>query len=284
MKKFLSIMATAVVLLTATSCAKGGGDSIYVIRREESAGTHSAFIELCGIESKDENGNNTDNTLDAAEVTKDTSVMLISVAGDPNAIGYVSLGSFNDSVKALEIDGVAPSVAAIREGSYTLARPFNIVTNGTLAPEAQAFVEFIRSEEGQAVVEAQGYVPLETPQPAAEAGNLSGTVKVNGSSSVTPLMERLAEAFAAKHGQVQIDVSQSDSTMGVADVRNGRCDIGMASRALKESEAGPGVLETQIATDGIAVIVCKENPRTQLTKEQVRKIYTGETTAWAELG
>jgi phosphate transport system substrate-binding protein len=278
------VAATVLLLAVAAGCGKGGG-GIYLITREESSGTRSAFITLFGLEIPDEQGRRIDHTLATAEITKDTSVMLMSVAGDPEAIGYVSLGSLSGSVKALKIDGVAPGVAAIRSGAYAVVRPFNIITgSAATSPAAQAFVAFILSAEGQAVVEAAGYVPLAEPSPQGSAtAKLTGRVVVGGSSSVTPLMEKLQEAFVEKYPGIEVDVNQSDSTIGVSDAVTGRCDIGMSSRALQPSEIARGARETTIATDGVVVIVSHANPVNDLTKEQVRQIYSGEITAWADV-
>ena len=252
------------------------------ISREDGSGTRGAFIELFGIETKDADGNKIDNTTDMAEITNSTSVMLTTVQGNEYAIGYVSLGSLNDSVKAVNIDGAEATVDNIKDGTYKISRPFNIVTKEGLSDVAADFVKYIMSEDGQAVVEDNGYIS-QGNEGAYEASGLSGKITVAGSSSVTPVMEKLKEAYVAVNPDVEIEVQQSDSTTGVTSAIEGICDIGMASRELKDSEASEGVLATAIALDGIAVIVNQDNPISDMTSEQVRSIFTGETQDWSDI-
>lgn len=256
--------------------------TINPISREEGSGTRGAFIELFGIETKDEDGNKVDNTTELAEVTNSTSVMMTTVAGNDYAIGYVSLGSLNDSVKALKIDGAEATVDAIKDGTYKISRPFNIVTAENVSEVAQDFIKFIMSESGQAVVEENGYIS-EGNTGAYEAADVSGKITVAGSSSVTPVMEKLAEAYQGVNPNVDIEVQQSDSTTGVTSAIEGICDIGMASRELKDSETEQGVSSQAIALDGIAVIVNQNNPVNEMTAEQVRQIFTGEVQEWADV-
>ena len=258
--------------------------AIDVISREDGSGTRGAFIELFGVEQKDAaSGEKVDYTTDDAEITNSTEVMITSVAGDKQAIGYISLGSLNDSVKALKIDGAAATVDDIKDGTYKIARPFNIVTTGEVSDVAQDFINFIFSEEGQKVVEDNGYIS-QGNQGAYTASGKSGKVTVAGSSSVTPVMEKLAEAYKALNSDVTVEVQQSDSTTGVTSSIEGVCDIGMASRDLKEEETAKGAQGQVIAMDGIAVVVNNENPIEDLTSEQVKDIYVGDTTDWSELG
>ncbi|MBQ7025671.1 MAG: substrate-binding domain-containing protein, partial [Peptococcaceae bacterium] len=213
-----------------------------------------------------------------------TSVMMTTVAGNVNAIGYVSLGSLNDTVKAVTIDGVAPSVAAIKDGSYKISRPFNVVPSAAgLSAEAQDFMDFIMSADGQAVVEASGYIAAVDNAPAYAASGISGKVVVAGSSSVTPVMEKLKEAYVAINPDVTIEVQMSDSSTGVNYAIDGTCDLGMASRALKASEVEKGAVSTAIALDGIAVIVNNDAAVSGLTAEQVCGVYTGEITDWNQI-
>ena len=256
--------------------------AIDVISREDGSGTRGAFIELFGVEQKDASGEKVDYTTDDAEITNSTEVMITSVAGDKQAIGYISLGSLNDSVKALKIDGAAATVDDIKDGSYKIARPFNIVTTGEVSDVAQDFINFIFSEEGQKVVEDNGYIS-QGNQGAYTASGKSGKVTVAGSSSVTPVMEKLAEAYKALNSDVTVEVQQSDSTTGVTSSIEGVCDIGMASRELKDEETAKGAQGQAIAMDGIAVVVNNENPVEDLTAEQVKDIYVGDTTDWSEL-
>ena len=264
--------------------AAGGSmeGAIDVISREDGSGTRGAFIELFGVEQKDASGEKVDYTTDDAEITNSTEVMITSVAGDKQAIGYISLGSLNDSVKALKIDGAAATVEDIKDGSYKIARPFNIVTTGEVSDVAQDFINFIFSEEGQKVVEDNGYIS-QGNQGAYTASGKSGKVTVAGSSSVTPVMEKLAEAYKALNSEVTVEVQQSDSTTGVTSSIEGVCDIGMASRDLKDEETAKGAQGQVIAMDGIAVVVNNDNPVDDLTSEQVKDIYVGDTTDWSDL-
>lgn len=257
--------------------------AIDVISREDGSGTRGAFIELFGVEQKDAaSGEKVDYTTDDAEITNSTEVMITSVAGDKQAIGYISLGSLNDSVKALKIDGAAATVDDIKDGTYKIARPFNIVTTGEVSDVAQDFINFIFSEEGQKVVEDNGYIS-QGNQGAYTASGKSGKVTVAGSSSVTPVMEKLAEAYKALNSAVTVEVQQSDSTTGVTSSIEGVCDIGMASRDLKDEETAKGAQGQVIAMDGIAVVVNNDNPVDDLTSEQVKDIYVGDTTDWSDL-
>ena len=267
---------------TTAESTDGMSGAISVISREDGSGTRGAFIELTGVEEKNEAGEKVDNTVDTAEITNSTAVMMTTVAGNKSSIGYISLGSLDDSVKAVEIDGVAPSAEAVKDGSYKVARPFNIVTKDGLSETAQDFINFIMSDEGQAVVEENGYVSQGSTG-AFDGGKVSGKITVAGSSSVTPVMEKLAEAYKAINSNVEIEVQQSDSTTGVTSAIEGICDIGMASRELKDEETSQGVTATVIAMDGIAIIVNKENPVSALTTQQVKDIYTGTVTDWSEV-
>lgn len=264
-----------------------GGDmtgEITVLSREDGSGTRGAFIELFGIEQKNEAGEKEDMTTDDAQITNSTSVMMTTVQGNPKAIGYISLGSLDESVvKAVEIDGAAPTVENVKAGTYKVVRPFNIATKGEASEAAQDFINFIMSADGQKVVSENGYITVDDAAPAYAASGVSGKVVVGGSSSVTPVMEKLKEAYMALNPDVTVEVQQSDSTTGMTSTIDGAYDIGMASRELKDSELEAGLTPTVIAQDGIAVIVNKENMLTGLTSEQVLSIYTGETTDWSEL-
>ena len=280
MKKILA-MVLAMLLVIGSACAVA--EEINVISREDGSGTRGAFIELFGIEQKDENGNKVDYTTDEADITNSTSVMMTSVSGNPSAIGYISLGSLNETVKALAIDGVAASVENIKAGTYTVARPFNIATQAEVSEAAQAFIDFILSAEGQAVIEANGYIAVVEDAPAYAGSTVEGKVVVAGSSSVTPVMEKLKEAYEAINPNANIEVQQSDSTTGMNNAIEGVCDIGMASRAVKDSEIEAGLTSITIAMDGIAVIVSNDNATDGLTTDQVRAIYMGEITDWSEI-
>lgn len=265
-----------------------GGDTgttgeIAVVSREDGSGTRTAFIELFGIEEKNESGEKIDRTTVEANITNNTSVMMTTVAGDPKAIGYVSLGSLNNTVKAIKIDGAEPTVENVKAGTYGISRPFNIVTKDNLSETAQDFIKFIMSQDGQKVVESSGYIPQETTE-AYSGSKPSGKVSLAGSSSVSPVMEKLKEAYAKVNPNATIEIQTSDSTTGVTFALEGTCDIGMASRELKDTESAKGAKATVIATDGIAVIVNNDNSINDLSKDQVKNIFTGETTDWSDIG
>ena len=269
---------------TTTETAKDSAleGPITVISREDGSGTRGAFIELFGIEVKNDAGEKVDMTTDDAEITNSTSVMMTSVAGNTEAIGYISLGSLNDTVKAVKIDGAEATVDNIKSGTYKVARPFNIATKGEVSDVAQDFIKYIMSEDGQKVVEDNGYIS-QGNDGAYESAGLSGKVVVGGSSSVTPVMEKLKEAYVALNPDVTIEVQQSDSTTGMTSAIEGVCDIGMASRDLKDSEIEKGLTGTTIAMDGIAVIVNNDSPVEELSSDSVKGIYTGEITDWADV-
>jgi len=279
-KKFLCAIMTMVLMMTSAFAL---ADEINVISREDGSGTRGAFIELFGIVQKNEAGEKIDCTTDECDITNSTSVMMTSVSGNDCAIGYISLGSLNDTVKALAIDGTEASVENIKAGTYNVARPFNIATLAETSEAAQDFITFIMSAEGQAVIESNGYIAVVENAPAFEGGKVSGKIVIAGSSSVTPVMEKLTEAYMTINPNVEIELQQSDSSSGMTSTRDGVCDIGMASRALKDSEIEAGLTPMTIAMDGIAVIVSNDNPVDGLTSEQVRNIYMGEITDWSEV-
>lgn len=282
MKKILAtILAVGTMALSLVACS-GNRDNITVISREDGSGTRGAFVELLGIEEKNADGEKIDRTTRTAEITEKTSVMMTSVEGNIQAIGYISLGSLNDTVKALSIDGVAATVENIKNGTYKVARPFNIAVKENLSAVANDFITYIMSAEGQAVVEAAGYIS-DGNNGSYTASNLSGKITVAGSSSVTPVMEKLKEAYVKLNPSVTIEIQMSDSTTGMNNTIEGICDIGMASRDLKDSELSKGLVPTAIAIDGIAVIVNNDNPIDGLTSEQVKDIYIGNITKWSEL-
>ncbi|MPM13002.1 Phosphate-binding protein PstS 2 [bioreactor metagenome] len=268
---------------SATPAASSGpSGAITVISREEGSGTRGAFIELFGVEEKNAAGEKVDNTIETADQTNSTGVMLTSVSQNESAIGYVSLGSLNDTVKALKIDGVAATVANIENKTYAISRPFNIATKSTVSAVAQDFIDFILSSDGQAVITGNGYIAVS--KAAAYSGSKpSGKIVVAGSSSVSPVMEKLIEAYGKINPNADIELQTSDSTTGMNSAIEGVCDIGMASRALKDSETSAGLTATVIATDGIAVIVNKSSSIDGLTKDQVKDIYTGKITDWSEI-
>ena len=254
---------------------------ITVVSREDGSGTRGAFIELFGIESKNDAGEKVDNTTEDAEITNSTSVMMTTIAGNKGAIGYVSLGSLNDTVKAVDIDSAEASVDAIKAGEYKVARPFNIAVKDDLSDVASDFITFIMSEDGQKVVEDNGYIS-QGNEGAYTATGLKGKVVVAGSSSVTPVMEKLIEAYKSVNPNASIDLQTSDSTSGMTGAMDGTFAIGMASRELKDEEAAQ-LTGTAIALDGIAVIVNPANTIDELSMDQIKSIYVGDITDWGDL-
>lgn len=288
MNKFLKGMLALGLSATAlVGCSSGGDDAqsdegtasgaITVVSREDGSGTRDAFTELMGIE---EDG--TDNTTSSAQITNSTSVMMTTVEGNPYAIGYISLGSLNDTVKAVTVDGVEATVENVESGEYTVSRPFLVCTTEDISELGQDFMNFIMSDEGQAIVEEEGYIPRETTG-AFTSNGASGDLTVGGSSSVTPVMEKLAEAYEEINTGANVSVQQSDSTSGAENTISGVYEIGMCSRDLTEEEQSKGLTPTTIALDGIAVIVNKENAVDNLTTDQIKQIYTGEITDWADI-
>ena len=267
---------------TEASSDWDASNDISVVSREDGSGTRGAFIELFGIEEK--NGDEkVDNTTDEAQITNSTSVMLTTVAGDDYAIGYVSLGALDDSVKAVKIDGAEATADNVKSGDYKVSRPFNIaVKEGADNEVANDFITYIMSTEGQKIVADNGYIPVADTK-AYDGTKPSGSAVVGGSSSVSPVMEKLIEAYKSVNPNAKIELQTSDSTTGMTSTLEGSYDIGMASRELKEEEVGQGLKATVIATDGIAVIVNNDNPTEELSSDQVKSIYTGETYTWDEV-
>lgn len=291
-KKYLAFTAAIILTLFAlTACGnQGEGDpvtfdtarEIHVLTREDGSGTRGAFTELFGIEQKNEAGEKIDCTTNTAAVTNSTSVMMATVAGDPYAVGYISLGSLNGTVKAVRIDGCEATVENIRNGSYKIARPFNIATKDGLNDAARDFIRFIVSGDGQRVIEKNGYISASAGE--SYRGKMdSGKIIIAGSSSVTPIMEKLKEAYLERNPEVTIEIQQSDSSTGMADTADGTCDIGMASRALKDSEIKKGLTAAVIAMDGIVVVVNNDCLINNLTSLQVKDIFTGKVVRWNEI-
>lgn len=291
-KKILATAAAGLIVMaslagcgsTGSSSSTGGFDTksnISVITREDGSGTRSAFIELTGVQ-EEKDGTKTDNTLSTAIVQSSTQAVLTGVAGDPTAIGYISLGSLNDTVKAAKIDGVEPTSETVKDGSYKISRPFNIATKDNLSEAAQNFIDYILSKDGQEIVNKDYVEAVDNAEPFAGAKG-KGKVKVGGSTSVSPVMEKLAEAYQKVNKDVTVEVNTSDSSTGMSQAAEGTVDIGMASRELKDSETAKGIKGTVIAKDGIAVIVNKSNTVEDIKLDQLKGIYTGSTTTW-ELG
>ena len=255
---------------------------ITVISREDGSGTRGAFIELTGVEEKNADGKKVDNTTEAAAIQSSTNGVMTAVANDETAIGYISLGSLNDSVKAVKVGGIEASAETVKDGSYTLARPFNIVTNGEATdPVAVDFIAYCLSKDGQALATEEGYVGSEGED--YTSAQPEGKITVGGSSSVSPLMEKLIEAYKTVNPNAELELLTSDSTTGVSGALDGTYTIGMASRELKDSEVEGGAKATVLALDGIAVVVNPANTTEDLTVDQIRGVYTGELTTWADV-
>ena len=297
-KKILALLTASVMVLGVAACSssteetttegetteetteEGSGmtGAISVISREEGSGTRGAFVELMGVVDEDDNDITTVN----AEITNSTSVMLTTVAGNPAAIGYVSLGSLSDEVKAIKVDGVAATVEDINNGTYKVARPFLVAyKDGSLTDVAQDFLNFIMSDDGQAIINEEGYISVAEGNTYTASG-MSGRIVLAGSTSVSPVMEVLADAYKALNPDVTIEIQQTGSGAGITSAIEGVCDFGMSSRALTDEEAAE-LVNTQIATDGIAVIVNNENPVEDMTSDQIKGIYLGEITDWSEI-
>lgn len=272
-KAILAIGIIGAMALGFAACGgNGGSDAIAVISREEGSGTRGAFVELTGVEV-----DKVDKTVVTAEISSSTAVVMQTVAGNKAAIGYISLGSLDSSVKAVKVDGVEATADNVKNGTYPICRPFNIATKGDLSDAAKDFIAFIQSDEGQQVITDKGCVSTG----AFTSSNPTGTVVIEGSSSVTPVMEKLAEAYMALNSGVTVKVQQSDSSTGMTSAIEGLCDIGMASREVKDSEKEQGLEVTTICMDGIAVVVNNDNTVDNLSLEQIRQIFTGEVTGWS---
>jgi len=286
-RKKLGIMALVLVALVGLS-ACGGSDEgfatnreINVISREDGSGTRGAFIELIGLQVTGTDGSVVDMTTSEAYIANGTSIVMGSVAANTYAIGYVSLGSLNDTVRAVPIDGILPSITTVQDGSYPLFRAFNIAVPFEVNDLTQDFIDFILSAEGQAVAEGRGYVPVDSQALAyAGAHGMTGRVVVLGSTSIAPVMERLKEAYEAINPGTTVEVQSAGSSAGINAARQGTADIGMASRDLSQAELAE-VNSVTIAFDGVAVITHNDNPATTLSSEEVRQIFAGEVTRWS---
>ena len=281
--KLITVGLSAIMIFTLASCGgsdsgSGDGEDITVISREEGSGTRDAFTELTGVREDD-----VDRTVDTAEISNSTSVVTQSVAGNTAAIGYISLGSLDDTVKAVKVDGVEATVDNVKSGDYALQRPFNIVTNGEVSELAQDYIDFIMSADGQAIIEEEGYISVNEDAEAYSGSGMSGTITLAGSTSVSPVMEVLKDNYEEINPDVTIEIQQTGSGAGIQSTIDGSCDIGMASRALEDEEASQGLESQEIALDGIAVIVNTENSVEDLTTEQIMKIFIGEITNWSEV-
>ena len=279
--KVLTVSLAALMVFGLASCGGGGKVSdkdITVISREEGSGTRDAFTELTGVLQDD-----VDKTVDTAEISNSTSVVTQSVAGNDAAIGYISLGSLDDTVKAVKVYGVEATVDNIKSGDYKIQRPFNIVTKGEVKELPADFIKFIMSKDGQKIIEDEGYISVNENAEAYKASGLTGSITLAGSTSVSPVMEVLADKYKELNSGVTIEIQQTGSGAGIQSTTEGVCDIGMASRELKDEETSQGLKSEEIALDGIAVIVNKDNGVEDLSMDQIMKIFTGEITNWADV-
>ena len=276
-KKAIIVSVVGILLIILSGCAKNN-TSISVISREEGSGTRSSFVEIMDI-TKD----GWDNITPYAEVASTTAIIMTSVQTNRNAIGYISLGVFNDSVKKVSIDGIEPTATNIKNGTYPIARPFNIVTKSSLNKEVKDYIDFVLSKEGKMIVEEEGYIGIDTNYNYEKKDDLKGTVTIAGSTSVAPVIETLAEEYMKINEGVSIEIQQSGSSAGITSVIEGACEIGMASRDLKESELKEGLTETTIALDGICIIVNPENKIDSLSTMEVKEIFSGNITDWLKM-
>lgn len=295
MKKFFAIMLGVLLIgsvaFAAVACNNTGNDTINVYSREDGSGTRSAFVELTGVLVEGEDGSETDMTFSGADIFSGTNELRTAVQNDKNGIGYISYGSLSDSVKAVSVDGVAPSTETIKSGEYKIARPFNVAYKAeTLASNAllNDFVtNFLGSAQAQEVINDEKYVTVveDAAEYVAPASAPAGEIAIGGSSSVYPLMEKLIAKYVELSGvdAAKIELSKSDSSGGMRDVASGTIQLGMASREVKQSEIENGLTPLVIANDGIAVIVNNKNAVNNLTMEQIRLIFTGELRNWADI-
>jgi len=290
MKKILSLIILGIMItIFVVGCTQNNGNSefdpsktINLVSREDGSGTRGAFVDIIGILEKDANGNEIDRTYEEAVIQNVTDAVMSTVAGDKYAIGYISLGSLNDKVKAVNVEGVEANADNVQNGSYKLSRPFNIAYNRASSPLAQDFIDFIISSEGQAIVVEEGYVQVDIELPSYTTTNQKGNLVVAGSTSVTPVMEKLAEGYQVLNPEVTIEIQSTGSSAGMQSAMEGTADIGMASRDLKDSELE--VLTSKlIAIDGIAVIINNENIIEDLTIDEIKSIYVGESTEWSSV-
>ena len=283
--KMLTIVMMLSMVFTLAACGNSGSDDganaspISVISREDGSGTRSAFVELMGVMVDD-----VDNTTLNAEISQSTSVVVTTVAGNENAIGYISMGAMSDAVKAVKVDGTDATAENVKAGSYAVSRPFAVATGDALTEIAADFIEYIMSAEGQAIIAEEGYITVNDGAASYEVKEgLEGKIVLAGSTSVAPVMQVIADSYKALYEGVEIEIQQTGSGAGITAAIEKACDIGMSSRALKAEELEKGLTETTIAMDGIAVIVNNANTVENLTSEQIRQIFTGEVTDWAEV-
>lgn len=290
MKKLLLALSALFVSMSAIYA-----EQIRPITREMGSGTRSAFVDIFDIKAH-RGGKKIDAISQKAEVTNSTGVMILSVSNAKNAIGYISLGSLNERVKALKIDGVAPSVANVGNKSYKIVRPFNVAfkrdsKNALIAD----FLRFTQSKNAVQIIQKAGYIALPSdnqntlkgtktsPQSDYKSQDLQGKLVIAGSSSITPLMEKLQEAYIALNPRAEVEILQSDSTMGINATSENIADIAMVSRELTKGEIARGLVVQVLAMDALVVIVNKNNALENLGADAIRQIFLGQITKWSEL-
>ncbi len=283
MKSLFSILlATSLVScgLREKNSAFDSSNEINVVSRENGSGTRGAFVEMFGILEKTED-TESDNTTEEAMIVNKAGVVMTTVVQDKYAIGYISLGSINDTIKPIKINEVEATVDNILNGSYESARPFLVVTKDDSNELANDLISFILSAEGQAII-GESYVPVgDEPLEYVSSGH-SGKLSIGGSTSVAPIMEKLVEAYKEKNPDVVIDIQETGSSAGISGAMEGSVDVGMSSRDLKEEEANV-LTQTAIAYDGLVLVVNNKNPLENLTSEQVKNIFIGEYSTWNEV-
>lgn len=288
LRKLLAAAVITAMAAAVTGCGSKADDTenknagaswnmksnISVVSREDGSGTRGAFIELLGVEEMN-------SITEEAGITNSTSVMISTIAGNEYAIGYISLGSLDDRVKAVKVDGAEATADNIKSGMYEITRTFNIVTKESVSEDVQDFINFIMSSEGQQIIGENNYVPVEDVQ-RYEPNGAAGKIIVAGSSSVSSIMEKLKDAYMSVNKRVEIEIQISDSKAGITAALDGRCDIGMVSRELEDMEKEEGLVATAIALDGIAVIVNNASTVEDMTSNQIRAVFTGDALSWKE--
>ncbi|HBC29891.1 MAG TPA: phosphate ABC transporter substrate-binding protein [Clostridiales bacterium] len=254
---------------------------ITVVARDAASGTRGAFHEIMNIIVK-ENDTEVDKLVVGALEFDGTDKVITAIEGDKYGIGYISLGSVSERIKAVAVDGVEPTVENVRSGSYSVSRPFLLVTKGTESKLVKDFLKFTESAEGQAITNEMKFIGAIDAPGEYTASGMSGTIKVAGSTSVAPLMEKLQEAYNELNPDVTFETQAQGSSQGIKAAIDGSYDIGMASRELKAEEASE-LNRYVLAIDGIAVIVNNENPKSDLAADDITNIYIGEITKWNEV-
>ena len=283
-KKILLLIST---LLLITSCTgkktnvnKSKNFDLTVTSREDGSGTRKSFIEQVGLIKEDKNGNYKDLTTDNSMVINSTNGVLKAVGVDKTAIAYVSLTALDDSVKAIKIDGVSPNKTTIESGEYKLQRPFGLVYKKDSAKDlSKDFLEYVKSKSAKNLIEDEGLLAI-TNEKEYKSKNLKGKLTITGSSSLSSIVEKLAENYEKLNKNVEVEVLSNESLTGLKNVKDNVVDIAMVSNKLQDEN----LFSEIFAIDGIAIIVNKDNTQiNDLTMEQLRDIYRGEIKNTGEL-